>query len=299
MWCFKLRGDQPASFSQIPIQPLRHPDRPPVYDQRCGRAAAAASVHRHGRTTQRRPLLGKNMFACTLHTDKYRQTAFQRNHSLCCHHMDFIYCHVGQTVCDSNFPSLLSICPLDQPWPADLLIGRVPVARLPLLPPQATCEREGGQRQAGGWSGDAGTKPQRGQRPQTPQQRRRYCGGLDNTINQRMVGFILYVPSELAPASAHDISSSHPWCCRCGSQWTTPINIKTRPRFFFFCLWFQEYYHHMLSFIYFSLASRAKTLYFKAIDLTYAQARMKTCCSGFRCYGTWNTDRFQRLLITC
>lgn len=67
----------------------------------------------------------------------------------------------------------------DQPRPAHLLIGWLPVTGLPVLPPPTADQGKGGQRQAGGRTGDAGAQRLRGQRLQTSQQRPRRCGSLE------------------------------------------------------------------------------------------------------------------------
>lgn len=81
--------------------------------------------------------------------------------------------------CNCNFLLLSPNHPSDQLRPAHLLIVWLPVARLPVLPPQTTAEGKGGPRQAGRRTGDGGTQPHRGQRLQTSQQRPHCCGGLE------------------------------------------------------------------------------------------------------------------------
>lgn len=81
---FQTLGNHPVSLPQIPIQPLWHPDRPPIHDQCCHCSAAAATVHRHGRTTERRRLLGEDR-----HSSLYACTNFQQHRSLCTKCMDW------------------------------------------------------------------------------------------------------------------------------------------------------------------------------------------------------------------
>lgn len=69
--------------------------------------------------------------------------------------------------------------PSDQSRPAHLLAERLPVAGLPVLPPQKPDEGKGGPGQTGSWTGDGGPQPQWGQWLQASQQWPECCGGLD------------------------------------------------------------------------------------------------------------------------
>ena len=72
--------------------------------------------------------------------------------------------------------------PSDQPQSADRLTDRLPVAWLPVLPPQTAAEGKEGQGPAGRGAGAAGAQPQRGQRLQAPppHQRPRCHRGLSD-----------------------------------------------------------------------------------------------------------------------
>lgn len=126
--------------------------------------------------------------------------------------------------------------PSDQPRPADLLIGRLPVAVLPVLPPQTAAEGKGGQRQEGQRSGDAGAQPHRGQRPQTPQQRLCRRGGLDNNMTQLRIwgNCRVYFCTCLQKSTSsllihihivwHWFFCSHCWCKFCSHKPNHPFH---------------------------------------------------------------------------
>lgn len=183
--------------------------------------------------------------------------------------------------CDCNFPSLSPNYPTDQPRPAHLLVGWLPVARLPVLPPQTASEGKGGQRQAGGRTGDAGAHRHRVQRLQTSQQRRRCCGSLElhdgdvDSGNCRNY-FCTCLQSEHQQFTHPHIYNlfwyfqcfvfGHCCCTFCSPQTTISTEQigslmlchDSELDLQFLVIWEEMCHHHLLLFIYFGLVSKSQ-----------------------------------------